>query len=147
MLQNAFSKCQFSPFAGIDGSEMRLTVDWVYSSCPTQLLLRACCCSFLPHNRVFRYVLATLNVISSNLRSEIQKTANYEDYLFELMECCVDSLEQEKHILPEEKHCFFRVLLVSFLFSFFYFSFRCFCLRNCRMGWKAHPFGVQVHDR
>lgn len=55
--------------------------------------------------------LGNLNAISSELRKEIQKTANYEDYLIPLMDYCADCIENKQYVLPEEGHAFYRVLL------------------------------------
>eukprot|EP00808_Paulinella_micropora_P032344 g67638.t1 len=58
-------------------------------------------------------------IIAHNLRQNIQKHANYDVVLVALMEHCANSIEQRRHMKPNEEHAFYRVLpfLMYFLDS------------------------------
>ena len=50
-----------------------------------------------------------------NLKNAVQRVPRYETVLIELLEFCREALEQERYVLPSEKHSYLLVIPHLFL--------------------------------
>lgn len=61
-------------------------------------------------NHTLYLFLAHQNSITTNLKTEIEQIAGYEEVLAAIVNQCADYLEADRHLLPQEKHCLIRVI-------------------------------------
>ncbi|KAN0039438.1 hypothetical protein ACTA71_001632 [Dictyostelium dimigraforme] len=61
-------------------------------------------------NHTLYLFLANQNSITSSLKLELHNIEKFDDILPVIVNQCADYLEQEKYILPSEKHCLLRVM-------------------------------------